>query len=138
MLHADWPLKFWQRLAGVLNFVVPIMHLPFFIVQLALKRDRRVFFLQDLFRPQPVPYRQMVTGMAFMDATPGLVGITDNRMAVQRDVRLPILHPELVAGICGKVAFPNHVLCTDNMGVLCNIRRLKLPIRWLNLPFIIL
>ena len=62
--------KFWQRLAGILNFVQPILKLPFFIVQMSYIKDRRLFSLTDLFHSRPVNVGHTISGMVFADATP--------------------------------------------------------------------
>ena len=102
---------------------------------MALRHDRRVCFLLDLFHTKPVSFKIKVKDFVFCDATPTRIGITDNSISITKGFESPIYHNEFIAGLVGKMLFPNRFLFTDNLGALYNLRRLKLPNSFFHLPF---
>ena len=124
-----------KLLVDELRSHIQVLRLLFALVQMALRHDRRVCFLLDLFHTKPVSFKIKVKDFIFCDATPSHIGITDNSISVTKGFESPIYHNEFVGGFVGKILFPNRFLFTDNLGALYNLRWLKLPHSFFHLPF---
>ena len=124
-------LLYRQRLAGLVNFAVPILKLPLNLVHLCFKHPNKMYRFRNLFHSNPVPFYTILDrSVVFVDATPVYIGMWDHtgrRSHVFR-CNLPILEAEYAAAWVAHILFPGALLFTDNQAVIHLFSRGKLPV----------
>ena len=69
-------LRYKQRIAGLLNFAAPILHLPTQIVNLAFFHHRKFYKFVNFIHPYFMSYKTFVSTLPiYSDATPNQIGI---------------------------------------------------------------
>lgn len=94
--------KFWQRLAGLLNFAILILNLPFVIVQCALFRNFAVSAASLFIHNKPfhilIKFQMHCLRMPHPDNSVWS-GLVSERHFASLSLRLPILQAKFMAGL---------------------------------------
>ena len=110
--------RYKQRLAGLLNFAIPILRLPFQFVHLALKHHRKLYKFVNFIHPYEMSYKTFVNNVPiYTDATPSQIGVLspyDNLLSVFK-CNLPILEAEYLGIWIAHCLAPNAIILTDNL-----------------------
>ena len=128
-------LKNRQRIAGLINFAIPILGLPLNLVHLAFVYPHKMFKFASLFHTDQVTFYQTLNrSCIFVDATPDHIGLWDpgGRRGFVFRCRLPILEAEFAAAWLAHILFPGAVIFSDNQAVIFLLSKGKLPPGWRN------
>jgi hypothetical protein len=128
-------LRYKQRLAGLINFVSPILKLPQCLTNLAYKYHHCLHNFKCYFHTNEVFYYKDVSGpLIFTDATPEQFAVVNNVNSEVLIARcpLPILEAEYIAVWLAHALSPKSIIMTDNMAAAYLFRKGKLPPKWRN------
>ena len=121
-----------QRLAGLLNFAIPILRLPFQFVHLALKHHLKLYKFVNFLHHYDVSYKTFVNHLTiYTDATPKQIGVLspyNNLMSIFKCD--PILEAEFAGIWISHVLAPTAVILTDNKPCMHLFRKGRFPPSW--------
>ena len=122
-----------QRIAGLLNFAAPIVHLPTQVVNLAFFHHRKLYKFINYIHPYFMSYKYYVNTLpVYSDATPTQIGILapyEQKLEIFKSNN-KILENEYLGVFISHILRPYSPLITDNMAVLHLFRKGRLPPSW--------
>ena len=124
--------KFWERLLGLLNFVLEALRLPFILYQIVQHRMFDFFSLLPQFWEQTRSFKYVPhSDNVYTDATPKQGAIVHKDGVIFMRMYGPILLTEYLALLEARLRFPSALLWTDNQAALHWVQRGFLPDRLL-------
>lgn len=76
------PKKYWQRLAGLLNFVQTVLKWPFLVIQQAHLQDSRISCLAPMVRHLLAALRKLLSYPVYTDASLSVVSLVTHNLAL--------------------------------------------------------
>ena len=127
--------RYKQCLAGLLNFAIPILRLPFQFVHLAFHHHNKLYKFVNFVHPYDMSYKTFVNNPPiYTDAAPLQIGIIsphENKLVAYKIIcNLPILESEYAAIWIAHAIRPHAVICTENMACLHLFRKGRFPPAW--------
>ena len=125
--------RYKQRVAGLLNFAIPILRLPFQFIHLAFHHHRKLYKFANFIHFYPMSYKTFINQLpVYTDATPSQIGILSpyNNQISFFKCNLPILEAEYAAIWIAHVVCPYAPIFTDNTACMHLFRKGRFPPSW--------
>ena len=126
-------LRYKQRIAGLLNFAIPIIRLPIQMIHLAYYHHRKLYKFINFIHFYPMSYQTFVNDMPiYTDATPNQIGLIspyDNKISVLTS-KQPILENEYLGILISHIIRPTAIIATDNKPAMYLFRKGRFPPKW--------
>ena len=126
-------LRYKQRIAGLLNFAIPILRLPIQMIHLAYGHHRKLYKFINFIHFYPMSYQTFINDMPiYTAATPSQIGIIspyDGKLSILTSQQ-PILENEFLGIFISHIIRPMAIIATDNKAAMYLFRKGRFPPKW--------